>query len=40
LKYNVCFILGDNPREYLSQTKLNAVQPDFHRSDDFVLFLE
>lgn len=39
LKYNVCFILGDSPREYLSQTVLNAVQPDFHRPDDFVSLL-
>jgi len=39
VKYNVCFILGQKPREYLSQAKLNAVQPDFHRPDDFVLFL-
>ena len=39
LKHNVCFILGKNPREYLSWTRLAAKQPDFHRPDDFSMIL-
>ncbi len=39
LKHNVCFILGRNPREYLSWTRLAAKQPDFHRPDDFSMLL-
>ena len=39
LKHNVCFILGQNPREYLSWTRLAAKQPDFHRPGDFSMLL-
>lgn len=40
LKHNVCFILGQKPREYLSWTRLSSDQPDFHRPCDFLNILE
>ena len=39
LKHNVCFILGHNPREYLSWTRLDSKHPDFHRPADFLFTL-
>ena len=33
--YNVCFILGESPRQYMSLNQLNSKQPDFHRPDEF-----
>jgi hypothetical protein len=39
LKQNICFILGQNPREYLSWTRFVAKQPDFHCPDEFTYFL-
>lgn len=38
-RYNICFILGDKPRYYLSSNKLNSIQPDFHRPQDFMTTL-
>ncbi len=40
LKHNVCFILGHNPREYLSWTRLDSKHPDFHRPVDFLFMLQ
>ncbi|MCC6220801.1 MAG: hypothetical protein IT291_06140 [Deltaproteobacteria bacterium] len=34
-KANVSFIIGGNKRQYLSWSKINAKEPDFHRVSDF-----
>ncbi len=35
--HNVCFILGDNPKQYVSFNKLSSKTPDFHRPDEIVI---
>ncbi len=34
--HNVCFILGQQPRQYISLNTLHAADPDFHRPQDFI----
>ncbi len=33
--HNVCFILGQQPRQYLSMNQLASLKPDFHLPDEF-----
>ncbi len=40
MKHNVCFILGQNPRQYLSWTRLDSKHPDFHRPANFLFTLQ
>ncbi len=35
--HNVCFILGKQPRQYISFNKLISNKPDFHRPDEIAI---
>lgn len=38
--YNVCFILGNAPRQFLSLNKLGSQEPDFHRPSEITEILK